>query len=133
MNKFAYDTLGTSRELEAAGMERGQAEAVAIAIARREGNLATKSDLNLLRTELKSDISEVKSDIAKVKSDIARIESDISSLRTEVKSDISSLRAEVKSDNSEIRSDMKAQFRWVISTQVIVAFAVITLVYAFVQ
>ena len=126
MNKFAYDTLGTSRELEAAGMERGQAEAVAIAIARREGNLATKSDLNLLRTE-------VKSDIAKVKSDIARVESDISSLRAEVKSDISSLRAEVKSDNSEIRSDMKAQFRWVISTQVIVAFAVITLVYAFVQ
>ena len=126
MNKFAYDTLGTSRELEAAGMERGQAEAVAIAIARREGNLATKSDPNLLRTE-------VKSDIAKVKSDIARVESDISSLRAEVKSDISSLRAEVKSDNSEIRSDMKAQFRRVISTQVIVAFAVITHVYAIVQ
>ena len=140
MNKFAYDTLGTSRELEAAGMERRQAEAVATAIARREGNLATKSDLNLLRTELKSDISKVESnvakvesDIAKVESDIAKVESDISSLRTEVKSDISSLRTEVKSDISEVRSEMKAQFRWAISTQVIAAFAVITLVYAIVQ
>ncbi len=144
MNKFAYDTLGTSRELEAAGMERRQAEAVATAIARREGNLATKSDLNLLRTELKSlrtelksDVSKVESDIAKVESDIsslrAKVESDISSLRTEVKSDISSLRTEVKSDISEVRSEMKAQFRWAISTQVIAAFAVITLVYAIVQ
>ncbi len=97
MNKFAYDTLGASRDLEAAGMERRQAEAVAIAIARREGNLATKSDLNLLRTEVKFDISKVKFDI------------------------------------TEIRLDMKAQFRWVISMQVVVAFAVITLVYAIVQ
>ena len=123
MNKFAYDTLGTSRELEAAGMERRQAEAVAIAIARREGNLATKSDLKLLRTELKSDISKIESEL---KSDISRVESEINLLRTEVKSDIS----EVKSDITEIRSDMKAQFRWVISMQVVVTFAVIALVYS---
>ena len=51
MSKFAYDTLGTSRELETAGMERRQAEAVAIAIAQREGNLVTKSDLNPLSVE----------------------------------------------------------------------------------
>ena len=104
MNKFAYDTLGASRELEAAGMERRQAEAVAIAIARREGNLATKSDLNLLRTELKSEISKVESEL---KSEISKVESEINLLRTEVKSDIS----EVKFDITEIRSDMKALFR----------------------
>ncbi len=137
MNKFAYDTLGTSRELEAAGMERRQAEAVAIAIARREGNLATKSDLKLLRTELKSDISKIESEL---KSDISRVESELNLLRTEVKSEISEVKSEisevksdiseVKSDITEIRSDMKAQFRWVISMQIVVTFAVIALVYA---
>ena len=130
MNKFAYDTLGTSRELEAAGMERRQAEAVAIAIARREGNLATKSDLKLLRTELKSDISKIESEL---KSDISRVESELNLLRTEVKSEISEVKSdisEVKSDITEIRSDMKAQFRWVISMQIVVKFAVIALVYA---
>ncbi len=109
MNKFAYDTLGTSRELEAAGMERRQAEAVAIAIAQQQGDLATKSDLKLLRVEIKSDIGKVESRISKVESRISNIESRIS---------------KVESDITEIRSDMKAQFRWVISMQVVVILAV---------
>ncbi len=107
MNKFAYDTLGTSRELEAAGMERRQAEAVAIAIAQREGNLATKSDIAIIKSDIAKVESDIRSDIAKVESDIARVESDI----------------------SEVRSDMKAHFRWVISMQIFVVFAVVGLVY----
>ena len=75
MSNLAFDTLGTSKKLEAAGMERKQAEAVAIAIAEREGNLATKSNFDSLRSEVKSDIN---------------------SLRTEVKSDINEVNSEMK-------------------------------------
>ena len=107
MNRFAYDTLGTSKKLEAAGMERYQAEAVATAIAQREGNLATKSDID----GLKSEIDGVKSEIDGVKSEIDGVKSEISSLRTEV------------------TSEMKAQFRWLMTMQVIVTLAIIALAY----
>ena len=100
MNRFAYDTLGTSKKLEAAGMERYQAEAVATAIAQREGNLATKSDIDGLKSEIDG-----------VKSEIDGVKSEISSLRTEV------------------TSEMKAQFRWLMTMQVIVTLAIIALAY----
>ena len=105
MNYHAYDTLGTSKKLAAAGMERRQAEAVAIAIAERQGDLATKSDIENLE------------------SDIKRLDSSISSLRTEFKSDMNSFR-------SEIRSEMKTQFRWLMTMQIAVIFAIVTLAYA---
>ncbi len=145
MSIHAYDTLGTSKKLAAAGMERRQAEAVAIAIAERQGNLATKSDIEKLDSrfeKLESDIERLDSSISSLrtefKSDISslrtEVKSDISSLRTEFKSDISSLRTEFKSDmnsfRSENRSEMKTQFRWLMSMQIAVIFAIVTLAYA---
>ncbi len=118
MNRFAYDTLGTSKKLEAAGMERYQAEAVATAIAQREGNLATKSD-----------IDGVKSDIDGVKSDIDGVKSEIRSLRAEVKSDINGMKSEINLLRTEVTSEMKAQFRWLMTMQVIVILAIIALAY----
>ena len=119
MNYHAYDTLGTSKKLAAAGMERRQAEAVAIAIAERQGDLATKSDIE----NLESDIKRLESDIKRLESDIKRLDSSISSLRTEFKSDMNSFR-------SEIRSEMKTQFRWLMTMQIAVIFAIVTLAYA---
>ena len=100
MSKFAYDTHGTSKELEAAGMERNQAEAVAIT--QREGNLATKSDNNEVKSEL-------------------------SALRTEFKFELSALRTELKSGLSEIKSERKSQFRWMMSMQILTFLAVLAL------
>ena len=45
----AFDTLAAARELEAAGMERSQAEAVAGAIRAGQGDLATRDDIRNLR------------------------------------------------------------------------------------
>ena len=42
----AFDTLAAARELEAAGMDRPQAEAVAGAIRAGQGDLATRADLD---------------------------------------------------------------------------------------
>ena len=46
MNGTAFDTLGAARELEAAGIERRQAEAIAGAIRNGEGDLVTKDHLD---------------------------------------------------------------------------------------
>ncbi len=48
----AFDTLSAAKELQAAGFEQTQAEAVARAIRAGQGNLATKDDIGALRAEL---------------------------------------------------------------------------------
>ena len=45
MTATAFDTLAAARDLEKAGMDRAQAEAVAGAIRAGQGDLASKSDL----------------------------------------------------------------------------------------
>ena len=45
----AFDTLAAARELEAAGMDRTQAEAVAGVVRAGQGELATKDDIRHLR------------------------------------------------------------------------------------
>ena len=76
----AFDTLSAAHELEASGFKREQAEAIAAVVRAGQGELATKSDLRLLRSEVKQDIAE---------------------LRGEVKQDIAELRGEVKQDIAE--------------------------------
>lgn len=58
------DTLTIARELKAADLPPGQAEAIAAAIGRSVGETtATKVDLDLLRQELKADMAMVRSDL----------------------------------------------------------------------
>lgn len=49
MMSGAFDTLEASRNLTAAGMDRDQAEAVAAAIRRGQGDLATRGDIRMLQ------------------------------------------------------------------------------------
>jgi len=62
----SFDTFSAARALEAAGVERSQAETIASAIA-HTGELATKHDVRAL----KSDFSSLKSDF---KADLANLE-----------------------------------------------------------
>ena len=59
----AFDTLAAARDLEAAGMDRKAAEAEAGAIRAGQGELATRADLDALRTATQADIAAVLSDI----------------------------------------------------------------------
>ena len=70
MTASTFDTLTASRDLEAAGIERRQAEAIAGTVrqataADREA-LATKADLAELRAATKADLAELKADMLKV-------------------------------------------------------------------
>lgn len=48
----SFDTLKATRDLEAAGVERSQAEAIAAAIRDSQGELATKADLAGLKVDM---------------------------------------------------------------------------------
>ena len=89
MTSRRFDTLGTARELEATGIERGQAEAIARAIGRDGERLATRDDIERLDAARKSDIERLEARMAS-KEDVARLES-----RAATKSDLERLRAEL--------------------------------------
>ena len=84
----SFDTFSAARALEAAGVERSQAETIASAIA-HNGELATNHDVQGLR----SDFSGLKSDFLDLKSDFFGLKSDFSSLESRMDARISSLEA----------------------------------------
>ena len=78
MSNRTFDTLGTVHDLEATGIERPQAEAIAQAIGCNDEQLATKSDIERLEAQsaTKSDIERLEAQLA-TKSDIERLEAQI--------------------------------------------------------
>ena len=103
MANAAFDTLTVSKELQDAGIEAKHAEAIAWAVKQGQGDLATKQDLNLLKTELKSDIEQLRTEL---KSDNKHLKSDIDHLRTELKSDIEQLKTEMEANFDKLKSDI---------------------------
>ena len=70
MATYTLDTHATIRELEAAGMDSRQAEAVVAAISRADADLATKADLKTETAALKAEMADLKAEIAAVKADL---------------------------------------------------------------
>ena len=66
MTTYTLDTHATIKELEAAGMESRQAEAVVDVISRADAEVATKQDLAVLKQDLKQDLSLLKADIWRI-------------------------------------------------------------------
>ena len=52
MANVAFDTLTASKDLQQAGFETPQAEAIALVIKNSQGDLATKADIQLLKVEI---------------------------------------------------------------------------------
>ena len=61
MADIPFDTLAVTRQLEAKGFDSVQAEAIAEAVrAGVTGGVATKADLSLLRTEMRTELKWIK-------------------------------------------------------------------------
>lgn len=81
MTQAVIDTLQFTEELEAAGVDRGHAQAIARGInGALVSHLATKTDIATVNTS----IAAVKADIAEVKTDIAEVNTKIADLRAEL-------------------------------------------------
>lgn len=84
MTTAAFDSLRAARDIEAAGLERAQAEAIAEAIRQRNEHSATNADISGLRGDfagMKGNIAVIEGEIAGIKTTVARLEISISQLR----------------------------------------------------
>ena len=63
MAAATFDTLQAARAIEAAGLERSSAEAIAQAIHQRSTDYATKADIGTLKAEIAAEIERAKNAI----------------------------------------------------------------------
>jgi hypothetical protein len=133
MTALLLDTLRLSRALQDKGNFTSE-QAVALAEALGEasqGDLATKTDLAGVRTEIAGLKTELKTELAGVGTEIAELRTEfkseiasargelrseiagggteIAELKTELKTEIDSVRAELKADNAELRTELIAE------------------------
>ena len=101
MTTLLLDTLRLSRALEDKGnFTSEQAEALAEALGEAsQGDLATKTDLAGVRTEIAGLKTELKTELAGVGTEIAE-------LRTELKSEIASARGELRSEIAGVGTEI---------------------------
>ena len=122
----AFDPLAAARDLKAAGFESEQAEALAAQLRFAAGadhaDLATKADIEALRTDTKADIkalrTDTKTDIkalcTEMKADIAALKGDIEALRTDTKADVAGLKGDVETLKGAV-AGLRSEFgtvRW---------------------
>ena len=89
------DTLEFSRRMKEGGVDEKAAETIAKTVADAIGSsdMATGTQLELTRMELKSDIDKVRTEL---KSDIDKVDTKIDRVRIELKSEIVEFRTELK-------------------------------------
>ena len=84
-NSMRIDSLKFARKLEAAGLDRKAAEAIAEGVNEVDvSDLATKADIATVREEIGVLRTEVKGDIAAVRTELAAVKSSISDLKSEI-------------------------------------------------
>ena len=109
MTATAFDTLSTARDLEAAGFERRQAEALAGAVRQASATdreaLATKTDLAELRAETKADIAEFR----------AEMKADLAEFRAATKTDLANFAT--KADLDRKVETLRSEMRWMFTFQ----------------
>ena len=114
-----FDTLGAAQELRGAGFEDRQAEAVVTTISTAVSEtVATKSDIQLLRSEVQSFQAGTKADMkllrtevqsfqAVTKADMELLRADMQSFQAATKAEMESFQATTKADMKLLRADME--------------------------
>ena len=110
---MALDTLVAAKALERAGMENGQAEAVATVIREATAEQATKADVEASRNATKADLDAFK---VATKADLdafkVATKADLGAFKAATKSDLDAFKAATKSDldamGLAMRADLKA-------------------------
>ena len=109
MSAVAFDTLTAARDLEAAGIERRQAEAIAgtvrTAAAADRDALATKADLAEIRADLAEFRADTKADLAEFRADMqADLHAAVETLAT--KNELAEFRAATNAEIAGVRSEL---------------------------
>ena len=110
MATLTFDKLAYVDRLQAAGMGEREARALAEGLdqALRE-EVATKSDLAAVKTDLAADIAAVKAELA---ADIAAVRTDLSAeiaaVRTDLSAEIAAVRTDLSAEIAAVRTDVAA-------------------------
>ena len=123
MTTAVFDTLKASRDLEAAGIEAKQAEAIVTTVAGAfEDTVATKADIvavradiDKLETSTRAELAEVKAELkteiaavrADLKTEIAAVRADIDKLETSTRAELAEVKAELKTEIAGVKADLK--------------------------
>ena len=99
----AYDPVAAgaraTRQLEQSGFNRQQADAVVLAVRELAGDLATKEDLAITKSELKVEMAGLRTDL----------KTEMADLKTELKSEMADLRADLKTEMAGLRTEFKTE------------------------
>ena len=95
-----FNALDTARDLEAAGIERPHAEAIARAVERAVAPLATKADIQRLETTLRGDLEQHRDS---AKADSERLET---TLRSDFERRMDRHEAWTRAELANLRADM---------------------------
>ena len=100
----AFDTLNTARELESAGLDSRQAEAITLAMrdAVAEG-MSTRADINDVRGDIAQAKTDVEKQIEKARTDLGK---EIEKVRTDLGEEIQTIRTDLGKDIEKSRTDL---------------------------
>lgn len=106
-----FNALDTARDLEAAGIERPHAEAIARAVGRAVAPLATKADIQRLETTLRRDLEQHRDS---TKADSERLETtlrgDLEQHRDSSKADSERLESTLRGDSERLENTLRGEF-----------------------
>jgi hypothetical protein len=105
-----FDTLKFAKELTEAGMDPRQAETLVRGLGDMDtSELATRTDVALVRTEVADLRSELKSEIADLRSELR---TEVADLRSELRTEIAGVKGEVAGVKGEIAALKGEMFRF---------------------
>ncbi len=113
----AYDILTSVKQLEEAGMERSQSEAVARVIQAAVAPLAKDVDLKAQS----EDMDALKEDMEAVKGDMVALKLDVTALRGEMKESVAELKGDIAKMDGRIQIEvnkMGINLTWRLATPV---------------
>ncbi|WP_271299362.1 hypothetical protein [Sphingomonas sp. CV7422] len=127
---MTIDTLSIARDLKAAQLPAGQAEAIASAIGHvLSDSMATKADLSLMRSDLSGRIEQVRLDLG---SRIEQVRSDldgrIEQVRLSLEGKIERLRTEIEQVRTEIERSRNQLLVGLVGTQIALAGIIIAVI-----
>ena len=103
-----FNALKYIRSLESVGFKREQAEVqVQLVMDTYEENVATKTDIAEVRSDMATLRSELKTEMADLRSEL---KTEMAELRVELKTDMAVLRTELKTEIADLRSSTSDMF-----------------------
>ena len=115
----AFNPLEAAQNLEAAGFERRQAEAIAKVVNQSDERAATKDDLDTAATALRSDLDTVATTLR------SELDTVATTLRSELDTVATTLRLEIRAVGSRVST-----LQWVVGIQSAVTLATFAIVAA---